>query len=103
MSPEKETQSALWAACARALSPSKQRLFPHIQMQLPGFQFVPVAPCAGGNGSELCQQRFTLDLRRHFSARRVVKLRNGLPRGVVDAPSLSVSKRHLDSALNKMP
>ena len=50
-----------------------------------------------GNGSKLCQ-----DIRKHFSTKRVVEHWNRLPREVVDAPSLSVFKRHLDNALNML-
>ena len=55
-----------------------------------------------GNGSKLCLKRFSLDMRKHFFTERVVKHWNRPPRGVVDAPSLSVFKRHLDNALNNI-
>ncbi|KFV44874.1 hypothetical protein N341_03338, partial [Tyto alba] len=54
------------------------------------------------NGSNLCQGRFRLDIRKHFFTERAVKHWNRLPGEVADAPSLSVFKRHLDNALNKM-
>jgi len=52
------------------------------------------------NGSKLCRGRFRLDMRQHVFTERVVKYWHRLPRAVVDAPSLSVFKRRLDTALN---
>ena len=54
------------------------------------------------NGSKLLQGRFSLDIRKHFFTKRVVKHWKRLPREVVDAPSLSVFKWHLGNALNNM-
>lgn len=41
-----------------------------------------------------------MEIRKHFFAERVAKHWNRLPREMVDAPGLSVFKRHFDNALN---
>ncbi|KGL96122.1 hypothetical protein N301_11577, partial [Charadrius vociferus] len=55
-----------------------------------------------GNGFELEEGRFRLNIRKKFFTMRIVRHWNRLPREVVDAPSLEVFTARLDMALGNL-
>ena len=55
-----------------------------------------------GNGFELKEGRFQLDIRKKFFTLRVVKPWHSVPREDVDAPSLEGFKARLDGTLSSL-
>lgn len=55
-----------------------------------------------GKRTKLHQEKFRLDIRENFFTMKMIKHWNRISREMVDAPRLSVFKRHWDNVLNNM-
>lgn len=68
-----------------------------------GADLISLDPVMGHVGTaQSCNQgRFRVDIRKHFCMGRAVKEQNRFPGEMVNGPSLSLTKIHLDTALNK--
>lgn len=89
---EKELKGSLIALCSflrRKSGEGSAELFSRVS-----------SDSAHSCGSKLCQGPFRLDIRKHFFTEAVVKRWSRLPGEVINAPRLSVCKRHLDNTLN---
>ncbi|KAJ7399925.1 hypothetical protein BTVI_110072 [Pitangus sulphuratus] len=78
---------------------------PHSHLPVPegAYRGLLVRNCSDrSNGYKLKEGRFRLDTGEKFFTVRVVKYWNRLPREVVDAPTLAVSRARLDKALSNL-